>query len=160
MVFERKKRRKNEKGFTLIEMVAVISIIGFLLAIIIPDLIKVREDAMKESCSGSLRGVQSALELYFTRYKTYPQTNDGLTLLIKEGYLPEGGDLDPWTRSFQYQPMARGETSASGGTADNYLLCSMGPDGRRATEDDIECPINPARHSFKEMGTTGGAAGQ
>ena len=149
---------KRQKGFTLIELMIVIAIIGLLIAIVIPDLLKTREQSEIEACKASLRGVQSALELYYTHYKYYP-TN--LQSLISEGYLSENSDKDPWQRNFRYQPLYAGggagdATGASGGkTASNYLLASDGPDGKKGTDDDVEAPINPKRHSFKSSGATG-----
>lgn len=149
---------KGQKGFTLIELMIVIAIIGLLIAIVIPDLLKTREQSEIEACKASLRGVQSALELYYTHYKYYP-TN--LQSLISEGYLSENSDKDPWQRNFRYQPLYSGggagdATGSSGGkTASNYLLAADGPDGKKGTDDDVEAPINPKRHSFKSTGATG-----
>ena len=75
---------KKEKGFTLLELMIVIAIIGLLIAVVIPDLLKTREMAEIEACKASLRGVQSSLELYYTHYKNYPEN---LQVLITEGYL-------------------------------------------------------------------------
>ena len=149
---------KNEKGFTLIELMIVIAIIGMLIAIVIPDLITTQETARRESCKASLRGVQSALELYCTHNKYYP-TN--LQTVISEGYLSEGSDKDPWDRQFRYQPLYSGggagdATGASGGkAASNYLLGSDGSDGKKGTDDDVEAPIDTKRHSFKSFGQSG-----
>ena len=81
-----------KKGFTLIEMMIVVEIIGLLAAIVIPDLIETQKEAQIEACKVSLRGVQSALELYNTHFKFYPQK---LEELISAGYLPEGSNFDP-----------------------------------------------------------------
>lgn len=144
----------RQKGFTLIELMIVIAIIGLLIAIVIPDLLKTREMSEIEASKASLRGVQSALELYYTHYKYYPSD---LKQLITEGYLSENSDKDPWGRDYLYQPKYADSTSGeaesgTGKTASNYLLGSAGPDGKKGTEDDIEPPINSKKHSFKEVG--------
>jgi type II secretion system protein G len=146
--------RRKEGGFTLIELMIVIAIIGLLIAIVIPDLLKTREMSEVESCKASLRGVQSALELYYTHYKYYPED---MKSLITEGYLGEKSDLDPWSKAFEYLPVkGTGTADVSGSTgtktASNYLLGSDGPDGKKGTDDDIEPPINSKRHSFKQSG--------
>jgi len=148
---------KKNKGFTLLELMIVIAIIGLLIAIVIPDLLKTREQAEVESCKASLRGVQSALELYYTHYKYYPDT---LLVAINEGYLQEGGDKDPWGRLYRYvkgDPGASGSSNEAGG-GNNYQIGSNGPDAKQDTDDDVEPPINTKRHSFKNK-TTSDAAG-
>ena len=154
---------KEQKGFTLVELMVVIMIIGLLIAIVIPDLLKTREQSEVEACKASLRGVQSALELYYTHYKYYPSKLDSL---ITEGYLSEKGDEDPWGRKLRYQPKYSGEGSEEGGggsgssqNAGNYYMGSDGPDGKKGTEDDIDPPINPNRHSFKNAGNEAAGAG-
>lgn len=137
--------KRDEKGFTLIELMVVIAIIGLLIAIVVPDLIKTREEATIEATKASLRGIQSALELYYTRYKYYPTT---LPTLITEGYLQEGADTDPWGRKLSYQPVVEGGQAL----ASNYLLASSGKDGRQGSADDVEAPVNSSRHSFKQKG--------
>lgn len=139
------RRKRDEKGFTLIELMVVIAIIGLLVAIVVPDLIKTREESTIAATQASLRGIQSALELYYTRYKYYPTT---LPTLITEGYLQEGADKDPWMKNYSYQPVVEGGQA----TASNYKLASCGKDGRQGTNDDVEAPVNPSRHSFKQQG--------
>ena len=87
-----------------------------------------------DACSASLRGVQSALELYYTHYKSYPAN---LNLLQAAGYLPLGGGTDPWGFTFRYE-----EWSSS------YKLGSVGRDGKPGTADDVPPPVNPQIHSF------------
>ena len=151
---------KRTKGFTLLELMIVIAIIGLLIAIVIPDLLKTREQAEVESCKASLRGVQSALEVYYTHYKYYP---DNMLTPMNEGYLQEGGDKDPWGRSYRYRlATGSGATNEAEGakTANNYLIGSDGPDGKQDTDDDVEPPINTKRHSFKTNKSSSEATGE
>jgi type II secretion system protein G len=148
---------RKQSGFTLIELMIVIAIIGLLVAIVIPDLLQTRMQSEIEACKASLRGLQSALELYYTHYKYYP---DNMKTLITEGYLSENSDKDPWQHEFMYQPKYGGGGSDEGSTnktASNYLLGSAGPDGKKGTDDDIDPPINSKRHSFKQAGDAGGS---
>ena len=154
---------KRQAGFTLIELMIVIAIIGLLVAIVIPDLLMTRQQSEVEACKASLRGVQSALELYYTHYKYYPQT---IQQLIVEGYLGEGNDKDPWSKDFMYKPDYGSATGGSTGQGDNqatnYLLGSSGPDKTPGNDDDVEPPINTIRHSFKAKGAAsqgGGSVG-
>ena len=148
---------KRQAGFTLIELMIVIAIIGLLVAIVIPDLLMTRQQSEVEACKASLRGVQSALELYFTHYKYYPQT---VNQLVVEGYLGEGSDKDPWNKDFMYKPDYGGGTGTSTGSGDNqasnYFLGSSGPDKTPGNTDDVEPPITTTRHSFKAKGAVQG----
>ena len=145
---------KKQKGFTLLELMIVIAIIGLLIAVVIPDLLKTREMAEIEACKASLRGVQSSLELYYTHYKYYPEN---LQILMTEGYLQENGNKDNWNKELRYALTSGSgaENEAEGTmTANNYLIGSDGPDGKQDTDDDVEPPINTKRHTFKKSKTT------
>ena len=89
----------------------------------------------------TLRGIASALELYYYRYKSYPLD---LRTLVIEGYMAESMLKDPWQNEFRFKPLA----GPSGYYITNYLLGSNGPDGKPDTADDIPAAINTARHSF------------
>ncbi len=151
---------RKEKGFTLLELMIVIAIIGLLIAVVIPDLLKTREMAEIEACKASLRGVQSSLELYYTHYKYYP---DNLQVLMTEGYLQENGNKDNWGKELRYTlTSGSGAANEAEGTqtANNYLIGSDGPDGKPDTDDDVEPPINTQRHTFKKSRSNeAGAAG-
>jgi len=94
-----------------------------------------------ESYKQLLFQVQSSLELYFTKNKCYPEN---LEILIKEGWLGINQNIDPWGNKFKYEAI-----KTKSGLVSNYKLGSNGPDGKSGTDDDIEPPINPKGHSFK-----------
>ena len=96
-----------------------------------------------DQCKSVIRGIQSSLELYFTNNKKYP---DNLKVLIKEGYLQEKGDIDPWDNEIRYKQVFEKDGK---GKVVNYLLGSNGRDGKVNTKDDIDAIINPQNHSFK-----------
>ena len=147
----RKPILRKEKGFTLLELMIVIAIIGLLIAIVIPDLMKVKQEGEVRSCVASLQGLQASLELYNTHYKYYP---DSLQTLVAEGYLGENGIKDPWSKEYRFALVTGNGGAADedqgAGNANNYLIGSEGPDGKQDTNDDIEPPVNTKRHTFKK----------
>ena len=62
----------NKKGFTLIELLVVISIIGVLTAVILPNMVGMRERARDSKIKSSLEEMKIALRLYYNDYQTYP----------------------------------------------------------------------------------------
>ena len=66
------KMRRNQKGFTLIELMIVIAIIGILAAIAIPQFAKYRQNAFNSAAQSDLRNGKSTLEAYFSENYQYP----------------------------------------------------------------------------------------
>jgi len=126
-------RRENAKGFTLVELMVVIVLIGLLAGTVTvavwPILFKGKASAAKTQ----LKTFSEALELYRLNHNRYPETLDGLVQSDTEhnqpnGYLKATSEipLDPWDQEYGY-----------GGTTDSYEIWSNGPDMSENTEDDI-----------------------
>jgi len=136
----------NVKGFTLIEMMVVITIIGCLATIITPSLLKHLDNAEIAATEMSLDGLITAIGLYRYHCQEYPDDHDDLDDLIKEPHgpgSPTGWNgpyltkpvtpLDAWGNEFQYKEPGTHNTTT-------YDLWSMGPDGSSgggASDDDI-----------------------
>ena len=71
------KMRRNQKGFTLIELMIVIAIIGILAAIAIPQFAKYRERSFNTSTLSDLRSTAGELEGYYAEWRAYPTTTAG-----------------------------------------------------------------------------------
>ena len=64
--------RRGEKGFTLVELMIVVAIIGILAAIAIPQFSKYRSRAQNSAALSDLRNTQTDLEGYYAEWTTYP----------------------------------------------------------------------------------------
>ena len=108
-----------------------------------------RKVASDEAARASLHGIQAGLETYFTSKKFYPVS---IKVLIKEGFLAQDCNLDPWKREFRYQPEYTNADNETGGETSavpvSYRLACIGYDGKPGTSDDIPAPLDMERHRF------------
>ena len=109
-------RRLDDRGFTLIEIMVVVVILGLLVAIVGPRLIGQSEKAKRTSTRVQMESLETALKLYKLDNGFYPTTEQGLQALVEApavGRLPkkwrEGGYLekhklpkDPWGNDYVY----------------------------------------------------------
>ncbi|MBW2016437.1 MAG: type II secretion system major pseudopilin GspG [Deltaproteobacteria bacterium] len=131
--------KKSQQGFTLIEVMVVVIILGILATIIVPRFMDEPEKAKRTKAALQLRSLESALKLYKLDNGVYPDTEQGLEALVKKpetGTLPknwrEGGYLerskvpkDPWGNPFVYvMPGQHGD----------FDLSSYGKDGEKGGE--------------------------
>ena len=105
---------KKSLGFTLIEVMVVVVILGILAAIIVPKIMSRPEQARMVKVKQDILAIQSALDLYKLDNSFYPTTDQGLEALVNKPTsdpLPrdwkEGGYLqqlptDPWGQTYQY----------------------------------------------------------
>lgn len=127
------------KGFTLIEVMVVVVILGILAAVLVPKVMDRPDEARITKARQDIRGLEAAFNLYKLDNYEYPSTDQGIEALVsKPDTAPEppnwkqGGYVDrlpqdPWQQPYQYlYPGARG-------VMDIY---SLGPD-RTPSDDDI-----------------------
>lgn len=91
-----KEMRKSQKGFTLVEIMIVVLIIGILLSIAIPNFVKARDTSQAKACVANLKTIDSAVQQYMIENKgevpTYPDDLVGADKYIKsEPTCPAGG---------------------------------------------------------------------
>jgi prepilin-type N-terminal cleavage/methylation domain-containing protein len=101
-VIRKKQNKKGEEGFTLIELIVVIAILGFLLAIAIPRYNTSRVRAAVNASAANLKNLANAVELYATENNmaTYPDTADLASLVST--YMPSGVPNSPGGGSYSY----------------------------------------------------------
>ena len=129
-----------QRGFTLIEIMVVVIIIGVLVALIAPNMIGQTDKARVVAAGADIHSISSALQMYKLDNFSYPTTDQGLQALVtkpsgapepknwnKEGYLPKK-PMDPWGNDYIY---------VSPGAHGPFDLSSHGPDGKDGGDDDI-----------------------
>lgn len=81
------RSKKNEKGFTLIELIIVIAVLGILATLTIPKVIGVKNNAEAATDEANKKIIRNALERYYADKATYPSQEQGLKVLVNEKYL-------------------------------------------------------------------------
>jgi len=135
-------RKKAQNGFTLIELMIVIVIIGILATLLIPRIMERPEEARRIKAKADIKTIESALKLYKIDTGNYPTTEQGLEALIRKpdtspvpnkwregGYL-EGDAVpkDPWGNPYYYT--ASSSSGTSGASGRDYEIVSYGNDGQ------------------------------
>lgn len=119
----------RQTGFTLIEVLVVVVILGILAAIIVPNLMEQPAQARITKAQSDLRAIENALNMYRLDNHSYPTTDQGLESLVDK-YLPRS-PVDPWNRPYQYlSPGVRGQF-------DLYTLGRDGQPGGEGEDADI-----------------------
>jgi len=130
---------RRDAGFTLIEVMVVVVILGILAAIVVPRIMDRPDEARITKARQDIRTLESALNLYRLDNYTYPTTDQGLEALVQRPASPEpprwkeGGyvdrlPMDPWQQPYQY---------LSPGSHGSIDIFSAGPDRQSGTDDDI-----------------------
>ena len=129
------REKGNVAGFTLIEVLVVVVIIGILGAVIVPNLLGRPDQARITAAQSDLRSLSNALDIYRLDNFQYPSTDQGLDALVSQpngfpepkNYNPEGYikklPADPWGSEYVYE---RSEQS--------FSMFSLGADGTEGGE--------------------------
>lgn len=129
----------RRRGFTLIEIMVVLVILGVMAALVVPRVLGRAEDARKVAAKSDIASIMNALKLYNLDNMRYPTNEQGLAALVNKPTIApipnnykDGGYLDklpndPWGSPYQYQnPGKHGEID----------LYSYGPNGQTAAGDN------------------------
>ena len=117
--------RRRAKGFTLLEMMLVVVIIGLLVGVAVINLAGQSDVARATTTKASLQTYQNAITQFYTRTGAYPATLQAL-IPADMGKLKK----DAWKHDFVY-------FLTQDSTGHPYTLFSMGADGQPSTQDDI-----------------------
>ena len=123
--------RQNEQGFTLVEMLVVITIIGLIMGLIGPRVLNYLSESKVKAAKIQLQSFGSALDLFYLDAGRFPSTAEGLTALVQRtpgvsawnGPYLKGGNVpnDPWNNPYIYR---------SPGERSPYEIMSYGSDGQ------------------------------
>ena len=136
-------RRRGEGGFTLLEVLVVIAILGLLIGLVAPAVLRQLGGAKVNVAKQSVSQLSTVLDMYKLDAGSYPTTSEGLSALVSappgagnwNGPYMQGGKLpvDPWGHAFAYRaPSTR--------PGQEYDLCSSGPDAKGTSEGIVEGP--------------------
>lgn len=129
----------KQNGFTLIEIMVVVVILGILAAAVVPKIMSRPEQARIEKAKHDITSLESALNIYKLDNYNYPSTDQGLEALVtkpsgspqprnyKSGGYIKKLNKDPWGQAYLY---------LYPGTHSELDLYSLGPDGQ-PSDDDI-----------------------
>ncbi|MDX1676318.1 type II secretion system major pseudopilin GspG [Arsukibacterium sp.] len=132
--------RQIQKGFTLLEVMVVIVILGIIASMVVPNLMGNQEQAARQKVVVDIQQLESALDMYRLRNGFYPTTEQGLESLVTAATsqpaprsFPEGGFIrrlpkDPWNEDY---------ILVSPGQLGRIDVYSKGPDRVAGTDDDI-----------------------
>ena len=126
---EEQVKKNRRSGFTLVELLLVVCILGILAAVVIPNVIGHDEEARRQATRTSITAIEQAVQIFAMRHNgKLPDSLDELTVGTddKPGLLREGALNDSWGTPFTYTK-----------TGKKFKIISGGPDGEIGGEDDI-----------------------
>jgi general secretion pathway protein G len=123
--------RRRQRGFTLVELLVVITIIGLIMGLVGPRVLNYLTESKAKAAKIQIESLGSALDLYFLDVGRYPTTSEGLTALVRRpgstgawnGPYLKGGlvPADPWGNAYVYR---------SPGEHGSYDIISYAADGQ------------------------------
>lgn len=131
-----------QSGFTLIEIMVVLVILGLLASLLGPQILGRVDDARITKAKNDIGAIETALKMYKLDTGVYPTTEQGLNALIEMpetdpvptgwktgGYIEATSIKDPWNNDYIYRSPTDNEDR-------DYEIISLGADGKEGGEDE------------------------
>lgn len=128
-----REQRRRQGGFTLVEIMVVVVILGLLATMVVQNVVGYSDEARVEKAKHDVQAIAEGMKLYVVKNGSLPA--DGLEALVRKD---EKGNCyievlpkDPWDNDYILVPGERGK---------QFSIISMGPDKTQDTDDDIAYP--------------------
>ena len=134
------KMLKRQSGFSLIEIMVVLLIIGILASMVAPQILGNQEEAQLKKAAVDIQQLENALEMYKLKANRFPTTEQGLEALVSVPTLdpvPRNYPTDGFIKRLPDDPWGNPYTLISPGEMGTIDIFSNGPDGEPGTDDDI-----------------------
>ncbi|WP_028763678.1 type II secretion system major pseudopilin GspG [Shewanella colwelliana] len=132
--------RNKQKGFTLLEVMVVIVILGILASMVVPNLMGNKDKADQQKAVSDIVALENALDMYRLDNSIYPTTEQGLEALVQKPTIspePRNYREDGYVKRLPQDPWRNDYLLLSPGEQGKIDVFSAGPDGQPGTEDDI-----------------------
>lgn len=141
MKISKNSEKRTKNGFTLLELLVVLSIMGLLAAIVGPQVIKYLGSSRSGTAQVQVKNIAASLQLFRLDAGRYPTAQEGLTALVKQPttvpnwngpYLPDSNAItDPWGKPYRFL------TPGKHGEVDVFTLGSDGTEGGTGEARDV-----------------------
>ena len=115
---------KDNRGFTLLELMIVVAIIAIMAGFAVTRFTGILDNTKVTAVKTDFKTYEFAIEAYYMKNSQYPSIDQGLQVLVDEGFIQKKKDalLDPWKNPYQYR--------YPGEYSDGPEIWSFGADGR------------------------------
>jgi len=128
---------RNQRGFTLIEIMVVVVILGILAGIVVPKLLDRPDEAKRTKAAVQIKNFEESISLYKLDNGYYPTTEQGLTALVSKpevGKIPKKYRAGGYIKKVPMDPWGNNYVFLSPGIHNEYDLISFGADGESGGE--------------------------
>lgn len=147
------KRLARQAGFTLLELMVVIVILGVLASMVVPNLMGNKEKADAQKATSDIVALEGSLDMYKLDNHRYPTTEQGLQALVTKpeiAPIPNGYRADGYIRRLPQDPWGNDYLLVSPGEHGAVDVFSAGPDGEANTADDIRTGLRIRKRNNEE----------